>query len=284
MSTTRRAPLLRRVPGPGGARGAPLRTGWPATAPSDGKLRVVIVTAMSFLGASAQAGTIAALNFFVKGIESEVPKVVPYLGFPIQSDVRTLLPAHRGHSGPPAGERDGHLLRGDHFARHRAGLPREIRGTDPRGLLTGSLPSPGARGRALGAARFRHQVPPDHGDGDRADGRHPAGGLLRGRLPGGPVHDQRRGQPLHASGLPPGASISLPPEHADAEGGQVVLRGREAAGQRATPGISSRRAIRPTSTLPSTGRPRSSNTATPSWCRTSWTPTTRSASRSGARS
>ncbi|MBW1688759.1 MAG: hypothetical protein JRS35_27320, partial [Deltaproteobacteria bacterium] len=58
---------------------------------SDDRLRVVFVTAMSFLGASAQAGTLAALNFFVKGIESEVPKVVPYLGFPIQSDARTLL-------------------------------------------------------------------------------------------------------------------------------------------------------------------------------------------------
>ena len=58
---------------------------------SDGKLRVFLVTAMSFLGATAQAGTIAALNFFVKAIEAEVPKVVPYLGFPIQSDVRTLL-------------------------------------------------------------------------------------------------------------------------------------------------------------------------------------------------
>ena len=58
---------------------------------SDGLSRVFIVTAMSFLGASAQAGTIAALNFFVKGIESEVPKVVPYLGFPIQGDGRTLL-------------------------------------------------------------------------------------------------------------------------------------------------------------------------------------------------
>jgi hypothetical protein len=58
---------------------------------SDGRSRVVIVTAMSFLGASAQAGTIAALNFFVKAIESEVPRVVPYLGFPIQSDARTLL-------------------------------------------------------------------------------------------------------------------------------------------------------------------------------------------------
>jgi ABC-type multidrug transport system fused ATPase/permease subunit len=58
---------------------------------SDGRSRVVIVTAMSFLGASAQAGTIAALNFFVKAIESEVPKLVPYLGFPIQSDARTLL-------------------------------------------------------------------------------------------------------------------------------------------------------------------------------------------------
>jgi ABC-type multidrug transport system fused ATPase/permease subunit len=58
---------------------------------SDGRLRVLLVTAMSFLGATAQAGTIAALNFFVKAIEAEVPKVVPYLGFPIQSDVRTLL-------------------------------------------------------------------------------------------------------------------------------------------------------------------------------------------------
>lgn len=58
---------------------------------SDDRLRVFFVTAMSFLGASAQAGTIAALNFFVKGIESDVPKVVPYLGFPIQSDARTLL-------------------------------------------------------------------------------------------------------------------------------------------------------------------------------------------------
>jgi len=58
---------------------------------SDDKLRVVFVTAMSFLGASAQAGTIAALNFFVKGIEADVPKVVPYLGFPIQGDARTLL-------------------------------------------------------------------------------------------------------------------------------------------------------------------------------------------------
>jgi len=58
---------------------------------SDDRLRVFFVTAMSFLGASAQAGTIAALNFFVKGIESDVPKVVPYLGFPIQSDAQTLL-------------------------------------------------------------------------------------------------------------------------------------------------------------------------------------------------
>jgi len=58
---------------------------------ADAKLRVVIVTAMSLLGASAQAGTIAALNFFVKGIESEVPKAAPYFGFPIQNDVPTLL-------------------------------------------------------------------------------------------------------------------------------------------------------------------------------------------------
>jgi hypothetical protein len=58
---------------------------------SDDKLRVFLVTAMSFLGATAQAGTIAALNFFVKGIESDVPTEVPYLGLPIQSDVTTLL-------------------------------------------------------------------------------------------------------------------------------------------------------------------------------------------------
>jgi len=58
---------------------------------AEGKLRVVSVTGMSLLGASAQAGTIVALNFFVKGIESDLPTVVPYLGFPIQSDVRTLV-------------------------------------------------------------------------------------------------------------------------------------------------------------------------------------------------
>jgi len=58
---------------------------------SHARLRVVAVTAMSFLGASAQAGTIAALNFFVKGIESDLPRVFPYLGFPIQSDARTLV-------------------------------------------------------------------------------------------------------------------------------------------------------------------------------------------------
>jgi ABC-type multidrug transport system fused ATPase/permease subunit len=55
------------------------------------KLRIAMVTAMSLLGASAQAGTISALNFFVKGIEADVPKVVPYLDFPIQNDVRTLV-------------------------------------------------------------------------------------------------------------------------------------------------------------------------------------------------
>jgi ABC-type multidrug transport system fused ATPase/permease subunit len=58
---------------------------------SESRLRVVAVIAMSFIGASAQAGTIAALNFFVKGIESEVPKVAPYFGFPIQNDMRTLV-------------------------------------------------------------------------------------------------------------------------------------------------------------------------------------------------
>jgi ABC-type multidrug transport system fused ATPase/permease subunit len=58
---------------------------------SGGRTRLVIVVAMSFVGASAQAGTIAALNFFVKGIESDVPRVIPYLGFPIQNDVRTLI-------------------------------------------------------------------------------------------------------------------------------------------------------------------------------------------------
>jgi ABC-type multidrug transport system fused ATPase/permease subunit len=55
------------------------------------RLRVIIVTAMSFLGASAQAGTIAALNFFVKGIEAEEPTMAPYLGFPIQNDLPTLV-------------------------------------------------------------------------------------------------------------------------------------------------------------------------------------------------
>jgi hypothetical protein len=61
---------------------------------SSSRLRVVAIIAMSFLGASAQAGTIAALNFFVKGIESDLPRLVPYLGFPIGSDARTLV-AHR---------------------------------------------------------------------------------------------------------------------------------------------------------------------------------------------
>jgi ABC-type multidrug transport system fused ATPase/permease subunit len=54
------------------------------------RLRVAMVIAMSFLGASALAGTIAALNFFVKGIESETPTLAPYFGFPIQNDVPTL--------------------------------------------------------------------------------------------------------------------------------------------------------------------------------------------------
>ena len=58
---------------------------------SEGRLRVGFVTAMSFMGASAQAGTIAALNFFVKGIESEAPTVAPFFGFPIQNDMRTLI-------------------------------------------------------------------------------------------------------------------------------------------------------------------------------------------------
>ncbi len=89
MSTTReRSPLGHFIARVERVAGLFARVARDGTAGS--RLRVAAVTAMSFIGASAMAGTLAALNFFVKGIESEVPTSAPFFGFPIQNDMRTL--------------------------------------------------------------------------------------------------------------------------------------------------------------------------------------------------
>ena len=207
---------------------------------SNGRLRVVLVIAMSFLGASAQAGTIAALNFFVKGIESDVPTVAPYFGFPIQNDVRTLV-----------------LLTGvvlslqlvNALAIYYVGVTSRAIGRAfhlrsaaqiLEGFLADPLPSPRARECTLGSGRCRLRLPADPGDCiEQMIGTLQAACYVVGFL----VVLFKISVEVSLFTLPVflrRASVSLPPEHADAEGGQIVLRdGEEARSLELHLGISS---------------------------------------------